>query len=147
MPLLRPKQSLRRSVRRRGTGRPPGLDQSSNGRSSLPREGRAPSRPVNQLALITRRKMGRHGGHPSPKNDIHFGGLQSLAAAEPNKGPPLGACLVAAKQSLHRSARRRGTGRHPDRAQDLNTSIDPVARKCYRNGLRVLIRGKEAFAN
>ena len=30
-----------------------------------------------------------------------------------NKGPALRACLVAAKQSLHRPARRRGTGRPP----------------------------------
>src|SRR5262249_4784794 len=82
MPLLRPKQSLHRSVRRRGTGRPPGLDQSSNGPPCLPREGPAPSRPINLVALITRRKMGRHGGHPSLKNDLDLGGLQSLAAAE-----------------------------------------------------------------
>jgi len=30
-------------------------------------QGRAPSRPINQLALITRKKMGQHGGHPSLK--------------------------------------------------------------------------------
>src|SRR6516164_2906008 len=48
----------------------------------LTREGRAPPRLINQLAIITRKKMGRHGGHPSPKNDIHFRGLQPLAAAE-----------------------------------------------------------------
>ena len=80
----------------------------------LPREGRAPSRPINQLALITRRKMGRYGRvrrlvlrspwrrrnpwrrrRPSlPENDIDLGGLQSLAAAEPNKDPTLGASLV-----------------------------------------------------
>ena len=63
--------------------------------------GRATSRPINQLALITRRKLGRYGtcpptcppkplakgealgeggGHPSLKNDLALGGLQSLAA-------------------------------------------------------------------
>ena len=63
----RGKQSLHRPARRRGTGRPPGLGKSSNGPPCLPREGRTPSRPINQLALITRKKMGQHGGHPSLK--------------------------------------------------------------------------------
>src|SRR5215472_8968101 len=51
--LFAAKQSSHRSARRRGTGRPPGLDQGSI----------SPTRP---------------------------GGLRSLAAAEPDKDPPLG---------------------------------------------------------
>jgi hypothetical protein len=49
--------------------------------------------------------------------------LRSLAAAEPDLDPPLSPCLVA-KQSSHRSARRRGTGRPP--GPDLSIKVPIV---------------------
>ena len=76
--------------------------------------GSVPSRPMNQLANITTKKMGRHGGHPSPKNDIHFGGLQSLAAAEP----------IKSRHLAHALSRRRGTRRPPGLDQSSNDLSD-----------------------
>ena len=74
-------------------------------------------------------------------------GLQSLAAAEPIKAHHWAHALL--RQNKACTDQRGAEG--PDAIQIVpktsNTSIDPVARKCYRNGLRVLIRGKEAFAN
>ena len=67
--------------------------------------------------------MGRHGGHPSLKRTLTLEGCGPSQPRNPIKAnigrmprcgktkfPTLGACLVAAKRSSRRSARRRGTG-------------------------------------
>src|SRR5215831_4579237 len=81
--------------------------------SAAPRD-RTPSRASEKS------KLGRHGGHPSLKGDLDSGGLQRIAAAEPNKDPTLAACLPTARLILHRPARRRGTGRPPGLRRNQN---------------------------
>jgi len=56
--------------------------------------------------------LGESGGHPSLKNDIDLEGCSLLQPRNPIKAT-LGVCLGCAKQSLYRSAQRRGTGRAP----------------------------------
>ena len=103
--------------------RPPGLDQgfvavidhlfTPGGTGSVPShqsvspynkeknwDGTDVSADLSSEALGEGGSLGEGRGHPSLKNDIHLGGLQSLAAAGANKVPTLEACLVAAKVKL-----------------------------------------------
>ena len=67
--------------------------------------------------------MGRHGGHPSLKNDIDLGGLQSLAAVEAALGLvspedlPAFSLILAAQQTLGL-----GAAQHP-----VSVRLNPVS--------------------
>src|SRR5215510_8979936 len=86
------------------------------GKTKLSSFSAAPRGP-DALQVWEKSKLGRHGGHPSLKNDI---GLEGCSPLQPGtyKGPLL-SLYFSDKQSFERSVRCRGIGRPPNRDQSL----------------------------
>src|SRR6516164_4428840 len=135
-------QSPRRPpARRRGIGRPPDRDQSLDGafltwRAAVPRS-REPDRDLGlrRTSFPERTKSPASSAAPRDRAPSRSGsklrwgipdldgGLRSLAAVNPIKTPAFDTHLFPNEQSPRRPARRRGTGRPPDRDQSFDRSF------------------------